>query len=68
MADKCIACGREVTNDEAGMTKKLINRGTIRYYCMDCLAKYFEVPVKNLYDKLEEFREAGCTLFAPKAK
>ena len=65
---RCARCGAILTKDEAALTKKLINRGTTRYYCMDCLAKYFEVPVKNLYDKLEEFREAGCTLFAPKAK
>lgn len=64
MGAKCIKCGREVTNDEAGMTKKLINRGAVSFYCMDCLADHFEVPVKNLYEKLEQYRADGCTLFA----
>ena len=59
-------CGREVTPDEVGMTKKMVNRGATRFFCMDCLAQYHGIPVENLYVKLEQFREDGCTLFAPK--
>ena len=66
MAEKCMQCGREVTPDEIGMTKKMVNRGATRFFCMDCLAQYHGIPVENLYVKLEQFREDGCTLFAPK--
>lgn len=68
MAEKCMQCGREVTPDEIGMTKKMVNRGAVRFFCMDCLAQYHGIPVENLYVKLEQFREDGCTLFAPKEK
>ena len=66
MAEKCMQCGRDVTPDEIGMTKKMVNRGATRFFCMDCLAQYHGIPVENLYVKLEQFREDGCTLFAPK--
>ena len=61
----CRTCGRALTNDEIGMTKKMVNRGATEFFCMDCLAAYHRVPVENLYRKLEEFRAMGCTLFAP---
>ncbi len=61
----CRACGRALTGDEIGMTKKMINRGAREFFCMDCLAAYHRVPVEALYKKLKEFRAMGCTLFAP---
>ena len=39
---KCKNCAKELTNDEVGMTKKLINRGSAEFYCMDCLAQIFK--------------------------
>ena len=62
----CRVCGRALTGDEIGMTKKMINRGAVEFFCMDCLAAYHGVPVEMLYRKLEEFRSQGCTLFAAK--
>ncbi len=64
----CRACGRTLTRDEIGMTKKMVNRGAQEFFCMDCLAAYHQVPAENLYRKLEEFRAMGCTLFAPEDK
>ena len=66
MACICAKCGHEVSNDEIGMTKKMINRGTSTYLCFDCLSDYFEIPKENLLAKLEQFRADGCTLFAKK--
>jgi len=63
MLSRCAACGRESERDEIGLTKKLINRGTTTYYCIDCLAKKFEVTREDLEKKIVEFREMGCTLF-----
>lgn len=59
----CINCGRALTGDDIGMTKKLMNRGARQFYCIGCLAAYFEVPEAEVRRKLEEFREMGCTLF-----
>ena len=61
---KCISCGRELTHNEVGLTKKLINRGATQFLCIDCLAHKFEVPREDLEKKIIEFKEMGCTLFS----
>ena len=59
----CITCGRPLEKDEVALTRKLINRGTTQYLCIDCLAKKFEVTREDLEKKIEELRQMGCTLF-----
>ena len=61
---KCISCGRELTHNEVGLTKKLINRGATQFLCIDCLAQKFEVTREDLEKKIIEFKEMGCTLFS----
>ncbi len=63
MADACLQCGSPLTRDEVGLTKKLINRGCTEFLCYGCLAKRFDVTVDLLREKVEQFREMGCTLF-----
>ena len=60
----CRKCRSLLTSDEIAMTKKLINRGTEVFYCLDCLALAFDVEREDLERKILEFRESGCTLFA----
>ena len=60
---KCACCGRELTNDETGLSRKLINRGTTVFYCLSCLSRDFRVPEAELLDMIERYRAAGCTLF-----
>lgn len=60
----CRQCHHLLHADEIAMTKKLVNRGTDVFYCLDCLALAFEVSRKDLEKKILEFRESGCTLFA----
>ena len=61
---QCYVCGKEnLSKDEIGLTKKLINKKAVTFYCIDCLADYLEVTTEELLDKLEEFKEEGCTLF-----
>ena len=60
----CYVCGKEnLSKDEIGLTKKLIDKKTMNFYCIDCLAEYLEVTTEELLDKIEEFKEEGCTLF-----
>ena len=61
--ERCRGCGREVTLDEIGATKKLVNRGTTDYYCLDCLAEYFDVSREDMGKKIIYFKKMGCTLF-----
>ncbi|MDE7089398.1 MAG: hypothetical protein K2O54_04700 [Prevotella sp.] len=60
---KCYVCGKELTKNEIGLTKKLIDKGATRFYCLSCLAEYLEVTEDELLAKIEEFKEEGCTLF-----
>lgn len=60
----CISCGKEeISKDEIGLTKKLISKDATSFYCIDCLAEYLSVTADELRDKIEEFKEEGCTLF-----
>lgn len=59
----CKNCGKVLTPNEIGLTKKLINRGSTEFYCMDCLAEIFKCDKSLLEKKIEQFRKQGCVLF-----
>lgn len=60
----CYVCGKEnLSKDEIGITKKLLGKKEKRMYCISCLAERLEVTEEELRDKIEEFKEEGCTLF-----
>lgn len=59
----CAHCGRELTRDETGISRKLINRATQVFYCLDCLSVEYSTDRQTLEDMIERFRRAGCTLF-----
>ena len=63
MTEKCFACGRELTGTEIALTRKLINRGTDRFLCLDCLSEKFRLSREELTDLADRYRRAGCTLF-----
>lgn len=61
----CVMCGKtDLAKDTIGINKKLLGLDIQNFYCMDCLAEYLECSVDELLDKIEEFKEEGCTLFA----
>ena len=60
----CVSCCKEkLSKDEIGVNKKLLGESVSEYYCINCLAEYLEVSVEALEEKIEEFKEQGCTLF-----
>ena len=60
----CYVCGKQnLTTDEVGLTKKLLDKNTDKFYCLSCLAEYLEVTEEELLAKIEEFKMQGCTLF-----
>ena len=63
-APVCCQCGRPVSPDEVAITKKLINRGTASYFCIPCLAAYFNVGTDVIVERIAYFRAMGCTLFS----
>lgn len=61
---QCYVCGKQpLSKDEVGLTKKLIGKKTKQFYCLACLAEYFEVTEEELVAKIEQFKDEGCTLF-----
>lgn len=60
-ASPCISCGKkDLSKDEVGINLKLIGEDTQNFYC---LANVLDVRVQDILDKIEEFKEEGCTLF-----
>ena len=62
----CMICQRELTADEIGLHKKMINRGSTEFMCITCLAAFFHCDESLLERKIEQFRAQGCVLFALK--
>ena len=65
MKINCVICGQEnLSKDTIGINKKLLGTDIVNFYCMECLADYLGCTVDELLDKIEEFKEEGCTLFS----
>lgn len=60
----CYVCNKHpLEKNEIGLVKKLIGKKSDKFYCLSCLAESLEVTEEELMDKIEEFKEEGCTLF-----
>lgn len=60
----CKICFKEnLSKDEIGATRKLIDKNTKEFFCINCLADFLDCTVDELLDKIEEFKDEGCTLF-----
>ena len=61
---ECTSCWKTpLSKDEIGASKKLLGTDTKEIYCIDCLAAYLEVMPEDIQDKIQMFKEDGCTLF-----
>ncbi len=60
----CYICGKEnLTRNEIGHNKKLIGQDVKKFHCLQCLADYLELSVDELEERIQEFKDAGCSLF-----
>ena len=59
----CICFKAPLSKDEIGISKKLIDPDTEKFFCIDCLADFLGCEKQDIYDKIEEFKDEGCTLF-----
>lgn len=60
----CYNCGKDnLIKNEIGLSRKMLGRQIKRFYCIDCLADYFNVTTEELTAKIEEFKSQGCVLF-----
>lgn len=60
---KCCECDKTLDKDEVGISKKLLGGDNRELFCLDCLAEYLDVTTDDLLEKIEQFKEEGCTLF-----
>jgi len=60
---KCHICESVLNKTEIGLSKKLFDIKTERFYCLSCLSNYLDVTIEDLLEKVEEFKEQGCDLF-----
>ena len=64
MEKECLACRKiPLDKDTIGINKKMLGTDVKSFYCMDCLADYLGCTIEDLLDKIEEFKDEGCTLF-----
>jgi len=60
----CFICGKEnLTRNEIGLNKKLIGPNVAKFHCDGCLAEYLEISNEELLERIQEFKDSGCTLF-----
>ena len=60
----CEVCRREnIEKDVIALNKKLFNKDVKKFYCLKCMAENLEVTEEDLLNKIEDFKEEGCTLF-----
>lgn len=60
---KCKKCMRILTHDEIALYKRMVNRGASEFLCLTCFSEYFGASEEVLKEKIEMFKEAGCSLF-----
>ena len=62
--EKCCVCGKApLSTDETGLTKKLIDKNAVDYYCIICMAKFLEASEEELREKIEDFKKDDCIFF-----
>ena len=59
----CCECKKLLVKDEIALTKKLIDPDSEEFYCIPCMADYLGCTEQDLKEKIQEFKEQGCTLF-----
>ena len=59
----CTDCKKKLTKDEIALSQKLIASDTKEFYCLDCFAENIGCSTEDLKDKIQEFKEQGCSLF-----
>lgn len=59
----CEKCSAEIVKDVIALNKKLISKYAKEFFCLHCLALYLDTNEESLLEKIEQFKEEGCTLF-----
>ena len=60
---KCMNCQRSLIKDEIALNKKLLGKAAKQFLCLRCLSEYLNTDQEILLEKIEQFKDEGCTLF-----
>jgi len=61
---ECKLCFKTpLSKDEIGINKKMLGADVKSFFCLNCLADYLECTEEELLDKIQDFKDEGCTLF-----
>ena len=61
--EKCFNCDKELSKDDVALCKKMLGRRIKQFFCREHLAEMLDTDVETLTEKVERFKEEGCTLF-----
>lgn len=61
---KCCDCNKNLSKDEVALSRKMLGRNIESFFCLECLATFMECDVASLKEKIQVFKEQGCTLFS----
>lgn len=60
---KCYLCESMLNKDAVGINKKLLDPKITQFMCIKCLSSHLDISIEELYEKIDEFKRQGCTLF-----
>ncbi|WP_207742123.1 phosphoadenosine phosphosulfate reductase family protein [Clostridium paraputrificum] len=59
----CSCCNKKLKKDDVGLSMKLYGRQIKRFKCVKCIAKDYKTTTKELKERIEHFKNSGCSLF-----
>lgn len=59
----CKMCGKALEHNELAINEKLLGRGLVQFYCLDCLADYLDSTREDLEIMTRQFIKEGCLRF-----
>lgn len=59
----CVECDILLQKDEIALSQKMLGRTITKFYCINCLAEMLDCDPDDLFIKIQEFKEQGCSLF-----
>ena len=63
MMEECYYCKAALSKDDKALCKKLLGKKIKQFFCREHLAEVLDTDVETLNEKVEQFKEEGCTLF-----
>lgn len=59
----CFVCGSTIDKDTIALNKKMLGRLVEKFFCLECFAEHLDVKADDLLNKIQDFKEHGCSLF-----